>query len=359
MTRTNLSLVGAGTLFGLALSVGLWLMSYRDRCETTGHMQFPEMVGANGLTRYVPDGCQNDANGYRNAAVPEQAEIVALGDSNTWGASVGRRDSWPSVLARTTGLKVYNMSMGGWGPVEFAAALPEALALRPRLVIVALYLGNDIYNAYASFARQTPGVAFVKDSLPLPKEVAADWIADVAEEEAKDNGMIYQDAWTPQRYEARARTLPEHLRLLHVGSVLLNIHPIYRLYGVNLDEPRIAFGLAVTKQILTQMKDTATQEKARLAVAILPSKEFVYCTVFEESRTSSAWSRICRFEGQIEEEVTRHLQSIGVETISATARFREAAIAGAEIYPGIDTHTGREGTALFSEVVARLIHDGK
>jgi len=335
----------------------LWIVGTLDRCDTTGHMQFTEMVGANGLIRYTPDGCQNDANGYRNASVPERADIVALGDSNTWGASVGRYYTWPSVLARSTGLTVYNMSMGGWGPVEFVAALPEALALRPRQVIIALYLGNDIYNAYASIARNTPAAAYIEETISVPVEIAADWIANVAEEEAKANGMIYAEAWTPERYEAWSRAEPERSRLLRIASTPVTLNPTYRLYGVDLQEPRIAFGLTVTKKLLTQMARMAMQADAQLAVAVLPSKELVYCSMVEESHASPAWSRICRDEARIEAELEEHLRALGVESVSATETFRTAAAAGMEIYPGVDTHTGHEGTALFAQVASQLIHE--
>ena len=52
-------------------------------------------------------------------------------------------DTWPSRLAESSGLEVYNMSMAGWGGLSYLYMTPKALAFRPALVLVALYMGND------------------------------------------------------------------------------------------------------------------------------------------------------------------------------------------------------------------------
>src|SRR5881296_449998 len=39
-----------------------------------------------------------DSWGFRNPAVPETADIVAIGDSHTYGNTATMNDSWPSVL---------------------------------------------------------------------------------------------------------------------------------------------------------------------------------------------------------------------------------------------------------------------
>ena len=41
----------------------------------------------------------HDNWGFRNAKVPETAEIVALGDSHTYGNTARMNEAWPKVLA--------------------------------------------------------------------------------------------------------------------------------------------------------------------------------------------------------------------------------------------------------------------
>ena len=105
-----------------AIAVGAVLLLRRPdttRCDEPSRFPNREASSPDGLRHYVPDTCQIDANGYRNTHVPAHADIVTLGDSNTWGASVYADETWPRVLERETGLSTYNIAMPGWGPVDF------------------------------------------------------------------------------------------------------------------------------------------------------------------------------------------------------------------------------------------------
>src|SRR5437667_5453104 len=60
-----------------------------------------------------------DKWGFRNRQVPESADIVAVGDSHTYGNMARMVESWPYVLGRLTGRQVYNMGLGGYGPIQY------------------------------------------------------------------------------------------------------------------------------------------------------------------------------------------------------------------------------------------------
>jgi hypothetical protein len=60
-----------------------------------------------------------DRWGFRNREVPETADIVAVGDSHTYGNTARMVDSWPYVLGRLTGRQVYDMALGGYGPNQY------------------------------------------------------------------------------------------------------------------------------------------------------------------------------------------------------------------------------------------------
>jgi hypothetical protein len=67
-----------------------------------------------------PRFAEHDANGLRNAAVPDTADIVAIGDSHIYGVSVAPEQSWPSILEKVTLCRTYDMSLGGYGPLQYA-----------------------------------------------------------------------------------------------------------------------------------------------------------------------------------------------------------------------------------------------
>jgi lysophospholipase L1-like esterase len=65
--------------------------------------------------RIAPYTTGHDALGFRNAHVPERVDVVAVGDSQTYGVSATRENSWPQQLGRLLGQSVYNMALGGYG----------------------------------------------------------------------------------------------------------------------------------------------------------------------------------------------------------------------------------------------------
>lgn len=116
-----------------------------------------------------PNHPDHDARGYRNARALASADVVTLGDSNTYGISVKREQAWPSVLAARTGLNVYNMAFAGYGPGQITPQWPETLALRPRAVIVGFYFGNDLVDAFI----KTDGQAVPPGLVDLVQRAAA------------------------------------------------------------------------------------------------------------------------------------------------------------------------------------------
>ena len=91
---------------------------------------------------------EHDENGFRNEAVPQKVDIVAMGDSQTYGAGIKR--PWPQQAQDLAGagLTVYNMSFGGYGPVHSLVLLDEALELKPKVIIEAFYAGNDLFDSF-------------------------------------------------------------------------------------------------------------------------------------------------------------------------------------------------------------------
>ena len=107
-----------------------------------------------------------DKWGFRNRSVPETVDIVAVGDSHTYGNTAKMVESWPFVLGQLTGRSVYDMALGGYGPNQyFYLSNTKALSLKPRMIIWGLYMGDDFEGAYS----MTYGLdhwAYLRDSRP-------------------------------------------------------------------------------------------------------------------------------------------------------------------------------------------------
>src|SRR4029077_12810891 len=93
---------------------------------------------------------QTDAEGFRNAAIRERFEIAALGDSFTDAMTLPAAESWPVQLERLLGTTVQNYGTAGFGPQQELLVLKDYVARhRPRVVVLAFFAGNDIFDAEA------------------------------------------------------------------------------------------------------------------------------------------------------------------------------------------------------------------
>ncbi len=111
-----------------------------------------------GIPRAIPDGVlgrrpnpqvpDHDARGWRNPSALERAAVVALGDSQTYGDEVAWDGAWPLRLGEEVGAPAYNMALSGYGPVEYFLLGPEAMEKRPEVIVVGLYAGNDMADAF-------------------------------------------------------------------------------------------------------------------------------------------------------------------------------------------------------------------
>lgn len=90
-----------------------------------------------------------DANGFRNP--PNTGyEVMAIGDSHTYGNNVSSVDSWPAVLRKNTNFSVYNFGVGSYGIFAYHALLKIAAKQETKAAIVALYPRNDFEISFSN-----------------------------------------------------------------------------------------------------------------------------------------------------------------------------------------------------------------
>lgn len=112
---------------------------------------------------------QEGMRGAERAAKPAGfLRVLALGDSFTFGVGAGETDTWPARLERTMGnVQVLNAGAPGFGvPDEVAWFEAHGVDLQPDVVVVAVFLANDLQDA----SPDQPKVAVVDGSLVVPGE---------------------------------------------------------------------------------------------------------------------------------------------------------------------------------------------
>lgn len=124
-----------------------------------------------------------DERGFRNPAHIDACDVLAVGDSFVEGPEVSDGHPWPRVLGRLTGRTVYNAAMAGGNSHDYLLNLKNiGLGLRPRVVLVMIYEGNDFRGTGITADReereddvarssigltfkQSPIVRFVRDAI--------------------------------------------------------------------------------------------------------------------------------------------------------------------------------------------------
>lgn len=85
-----------------------------------------------------------DESGFRNPDKKNRYDIVAIGDSHTYGFNVEYQDSWPYQLASMINVDVYNYGIGGYSIYHYAHLAELSREKFPALVLLALYPANDL-----------------------------------------------------------------------------------------------------------------------------------------------------------------------------------------------------------------------
>jgi lysophospholipase L1-like esterase len=320
----------------------------------------------------LPD---HDAAGWRNAERPHHAFAVAIGDSQTYGEEVARHEAWPQRLAALAGLSVYNLALGGYGPVEYERLLPEALELSPRVVLVGLYAGNDFADAYLdAYPRARAAELRSRDEALLAHiaelerggELKEAWERTRAARKGSRYGVLarrLEPVAERSRLVALARAAAravsgsngsrdasgaggfEALRaraaeagpdlLLPFGEAQLStvFTPAARLAVLDTSDARVEEGLHIALDRILQMSEACAQ-RCRVAVVAIPTKELVFAAHVHASGVPvpRVFAELALRENVVWERVRRALSAAGVPMVDTLPYLRGLLAEGTNPY---------------------------
>lgn len=325
--------------------------------------------------RIEPHTTGHDAFGFRNRTVPERARVVAIGDSNTYGVSATREGSWPQQLGVELGEPVYNMGLGGYGPLQYLhLARTTARSLQPDWIVVGLYFGNDLMDAHlVAHAREVWRNWRLADTPSSGAEAPA----PVVEEPARRFGalrhwlarhsMVYgvlrvtvlQPMAAAER-EAEVRQASPDSRWSWSdpapdAAVRTVFTPQTRLAAVDTNLPAVREGLDITKNVLLALKEEAERQRARLLVVTIPTKERAYCSYLRASGAAlpPTFARLCEAEPVAQAEISTFLGEHGIAVLDATPALESQIARHVPLYPpDADGHAQASGYGVIAQAVA-------
>jgi lysophospholipase L1-like esterase len=321
--------------------------------------RYGHRLGANAVT---------DEWGFRNATVPRSAEIAAIGDSQTYGVSANAEGSWPAQLSQRTNRSAYNLGVGGYGPVQYDRLWDDFV---PRLnaptVIIALYLGNDIRDAFAYAALLDTGDPLrpaAPPPLPLVAEKEPDgWLASLRVF-LFTHSVLYNV--TKAAFPQLADNLKDYLRkadlekndgrgLVPLGASSLSFDPEMRLEVLRLDRADNVEGLRLTTGLVERLAGKCQTTGRRCLLAIIPTKEAVYEGLLRDvGIMDSAFLALWDAERTVRRTLLLTARDYGLQTIDPLAAMTDAA-RRETIYPAFDGHPNSRGYKVIAGEIAAAL----
>lgn len=320
---------------------------------------------------HVPGRGGLDAWGYRNAHVPETAAIVCLGDSQTFGVNIRRRDNYASEVARLSGLEVYNMSLGGYGPLQYVEMAKQALVLEPKVVTIGFYFGNDLADASRFLGlehwaeQRDPELSYT-----LPNDVES------GDKRSLNLAMAALDGLMLKSLVLRkigndlklAIKTSEHLRGFassESGGVAFDdravgtrLTPRFRIGCVNLARPHLQDGLKITERCFAQLGAIFSTAEVRSVVLLIHNKEVYYHDLMRlrGQEIPPMVARLAEMERSLTEQIVGFAEAAGMAVVDPKDELVSALATEIAIFPvGVDAHLNRAGSQIVGRALWRVI----
>jgi hypothetical protein len=316
-----------------------------------------------------PNISEIDENGFRNKELTS-VDIVALGDSHTYGFNVSSDNSWPKLLGRKLKKNVYNFGVGGYGILQYQTLLSESIELNPEVIILGLYLPNDLNdicmlvssnNYWASRAKD-----FHIDSSLCPDEKAYSACGAYANKKSnlrigqwlKENSAIiaivskYYYRFSTNKIEKGGAA---NALVINDGKIktMINFERIkLNKEFMDMDSPHIQMGYEVLTEFMLEAKEKTALNNIPFGVLFIPSKERVFYEYLKQRGhyVPEEYEDLVENEDELKRLTSVYLESIGIPFIDVLPGMENALLKHGNIYPAWDDgHTISIGYEVFAE----------
>ncbi|QWR76743.1 hypothetical protein [Candidatus Magnetomonas plexicatena] len=332
--------------------------------------------------RLSPECAGIDKNGYRNKSTLNKADIVAIGDSVTFGYNASSDKTWPAELSTLSGQSVYNMSVMGYGPVHYLMLMDEAVTLSPKTIVVGLFAGNNIITAYRlaysndlykylrkneymdggknyfeDFSKRFNDVVKKRDDFfkLYEKTHVVEWLKRNLNplrlffivDRFKSSSFYRGKSWALANNDDAAFYDDHKLRTVFQTKS--------RLMSMDTDnELVVRDGLRITKAAMKLMTEKAQKHNIKLMFILIPTKELVYANLckVDKMQDSDTYFRLVKMETVINDDILAFCKQNGIQCVNSLTKLRESLSKGNKIYPdNVDSHPSEGGYKNIAETL--------
>lgn len=325
----------------------------------------------------APHSSGFDKWGFRNSGVPDMADVVAIGDSHTYGNTAKMDDAWPAVVARATQWQVYNLGLGGYGPNQYYQLLmTKGLALHPRWVVCGIYMGDDFENAFMiTYGLDHWSSLRLGQWTNINYDIWGNaappvWGADVRNW-LSAHSMVYRLTVHSPFFG----TFKEAIRFDQVSSkteplttALIieehNIREAFRPIGMaeRLDKTSapVREGMRITFHLLTEMNQACIKAGCRFLTVIIPTKETVFAEHIikkPQLHLRDALERVIANEQSVKLDLLEFLSREHIAYVDTLPALRRAITNQLYAQTTRDMHPGKNGYRVIGDTVVEYLLD--
>ena len=278
----------------------------------------------------------HDILGFRNSSIPDHPDIIAIGDSQTYGIGEPVDSTWPNQLAgmlKDKDALVYSMAVGGWSATQYLHMASIAIKFRPHTVIVAYYTGNDPLESFASVY----GNSHWSSLKPDPA-------LDRSDAPAVGNILDVENSW------------PVNFR----DGGKIRFTPVPRL-AANDDKPAVRAGYTIMAESARRIAALAAEQGVAVVFTVIPTRELVYEQKVRKEGLSppESYLRLVKMERRNIERFVSVLQSLpDARFVNLVVPLQSAALGSKLLYPRMwDGHPGAAGYQVIASALAPVVKE--
>jgi len=284
--------------------------------------------------------------GFRNRPVNYAVDAIVVGDSFSF-CITEEADCWVRRFEAETGLGVVNLAQVGTGSMSHWRMIDiYGRPFEPRLVLWQWW-GNDFNEDYflavergeieAIFVPDPPILPQVSDN-PLVQWLRTHSVAFAVSEVALGNERPYIDE--------RGQLFIAPYRIKQDG-LDIRFGQAYEQRAFDLDNPRNAAGVALTREALRLARDAVSEWGGTFAVIVLPTREEVYAPLTAPVMGDEALGTLV----SARETMLGLCEELDLLCLDTLPQLQQLAQQNIQLYYSDDLHLNPRGNAELSRIV--------